>query len=43
MRALNRRRATVPYEFHVNGGTAEQRKEQEKKVCVCVLGGGEGV
>lgn len=32
LRALNRRRATVPYEFHVNGGTAEQRKAQEQKV-----------
>eukprot|EP00967_Tisochrysis_lutea_P029459 scaffold34463_cov20-Tisochrysis_lutea.AAC.1 len=32
LRALNRRRATVPYEFHVNGGDAEQRKAQEQKV-----------
>ncbi|KAF5828311.1 hypothetical protein DUNSADRAFT_17795, partial [Dunaliella salina] len=31
LRALNRRRATVPYEFHVNGGDAEQRRAREQK------------
>lgn len=35
MRALNRRRATVPHEFHCNGGNAEMRKAQEQKVIVC--------
>lgn len=41
LRALNRRRATVPYEFHCNGGDAEQRKAQDLKVgegaCLYVL------
>lgn len=32
LRALNRRRATVPREFHVNGRDAELRKAQEQKV-----------
>ena len=38
LRALNRRRATVPYEFHCNGGDADQQKAQEKKVSAAEKG-----